>query len=209
MTDYNIVTMPLDRFMPEHHRLHVDIVAGLDDNCRMLPEELLVLCKITRDKDPQTIFEIGTFMGATTLRLAANSQADVYTLDLPPKGHPDFVPPPVDDPGLDVYPDSPGACFAETDYSGRIQQLYGNSQTFDYSPYLEKMDLVFVDGSHHFDLVLRDSMNAFKMLKPNGVIVWHDYEKWAPEVMDALQTVSQRFPLVHISGTSLAVYRDK
>lgn len=208
MTNHRVTTMSMDRLVPDHHRLPVDIVGGIDEHCRMLPEELLALCQIVRRQDPETIFEIGTFMGATTLRLAANSRGTVYTLDLPPKGHPDYVPPPVDDPDLDVYPDFPGACYADTPHSARIQQLYGNSQTFDFSPYYNTIDLVFVDGSHHFDPVLRDSMNAFKMLRPGGVIVWHDYGEWAPEVVDALRTVSRRFPLVHVSGTSLAVYRE-
>jgi len=171
--------------------------------------ELDVLCKIIRFKEPKRIFEFGTFIGRTTLHLAANSTAKIYTLDLPPKGHEDYLAPVVDDPELDVYPQQPGIKFQNTPYAERIQQLYGDSQRFDFSPFYGKVDCVFVDANHHYESVLRDSMNAFKMIKPDGVVIWHDYAPYAPGVIRALDMVSQRFPLIHIKGTSLAVYMGK
>jgi hypothetical protein len=43
------------------------------------------------------------------------------------------------------------------------------------------MDLVVVDASHTYAAVFSDSMNAFKMIKPGGVIIWHDYESMRSE----------------------------
>ena len=38
------------------------------------------------------------------------------------------------------------------------------------------MDLVFIDGDHHYESVLKDSATAFSLLKDSGsIIVWHDY----------------------------------
>jgi len=68
------------------------------------------------------------------------------------------------------------------------------------------MALVLIDGNRDYKFVLRDSMNAFKMIRPGGVIVWNGYSELALKVMQALKTVSERFPLFHISETSLVVY---
>lgn len=196
----------LDQLIPEASSLPVNLVEYQYEYGGMPRHELETLCKIVRHKQPRKIFEIGTFLGATTLRLAANSQAEVYTLDLPPKGHPDYVAPLVIDPESDVYPAEPGARFKDTPYAARINQILANSQTFDYSPYYGQFDLVFVDACHHYEFVLRDSHTAFKLIKPDGIIIWHDYANYAPGVRQALSEINEQYPILHIEGTSLAVH---
>lgn len=168
--------------------------------------ELMMLCRIVRYFQPNVVFEIGTYMGGTTLQLAANSHAKIYTLDLPPPGHKDYVLPQIMDPESDVYPEKPGIRYQSTSYADRIHQLYGNSQTYDFSPYYGTADLVFVDGCHHYEFVRRDSLNAIKMISPTGVILWHDYASYAPGVVRALNELNNDFTLRHIGGTSLAIY---
>ena len=202
------VTQPAESLFPGLMNLPVDMAGYILEYGGMPVEELRILCSLIRFHQPRTIFEIGTFKGGTTLRMAVNSQARITTLDLPPKGHRDHRPPSMTDPELDVYPERPGSRFQGSPHAARIDQVFADSQTFDYSSYFGKMDLVFVDACHHYEFVLRDSMNAFKMLAPGGIIVWHDYADYAPGVMQALDAVHGRFPLVHIAGTSLAVYRS-
>lgn len=202
------VTQPVERLFPGVLDQPVDMAGHISEYGGMPPEELRILCAVIRTCQPRTIFEIGTFKGGTTLRMAANSQAKIHTLDLPPKGHRDHRAPEMNDPELDVYPDMPGIRFRGSPHADRIEQLLADSRTFDYSPYFGKMDLVFVDACHHHDFVIRDSMNAFKLRAPGGIIIWHDYADYAPDVMRALETVHSRFPLVHIAGTSLAVYLE-
>ena len=71
------------------------------------------------------------------------------------------------------------------------------------------MDFVFVDGSHAYEYVLKDSESALKMIKPGGVILFHDYNTSWPGVTKALNelfTSNPRFKnLRHISQTSLAI----
>jgi predicted O-methyltransferase YrrM len=172
----------------------------------MPADELMLLCRIVRYRNPSVIFEIGTYLGGTTLQLTANSQALVYTLDLPPRDHPDYMKPEIDDPELDVYPDQPGIRFIETSYKSRIHQLFGDSVSFDFRPYWGKMDLVFVDGSHHPEFVLSDSRNALKMISSKGIVVWHDYASYAPGVVEVLENIAKTIPLKHIAGTSLVVH---
>jgi hypothetical protein len=204
-----IITRGIDEIIGNHNSISAKIFGDQMDYGEMPEHELGVLCKIVKNLQPKVIFEIGTFMGRTTLHLAANTEAQIYTLDLPPEGHIDYTAPLDHDPELDVYPQQPGVKFQNTPYATRIQQLYGDSQNFDFSPFYNKVDYVFVDANHHYEFVLRDSMNAFKMIKPNGVIIWHDYASYAPGVIRALDVVSQKFPIDHIEGTSLAVYFGK
>jgi hypothetical protein len=135
--------------------------------------------------------------------MAANSTAKIYTLDLPPetgekKRH-------VLDADRDVYPERSGAKFRETWYAQRIYQLFGDSQTFDFSPYYGRMDLVFVDACHHYEFVKTDSENAIKMMSPHAIILWHDYADYAPGVVQALNELSAKKQLFHLQGTSLVI----
>ena len=151
------------------------------------------------------IFEIGTYLGGTTLQLAANSKAKIYTLDLPPLGHRAYVQPEARDSELDVYTDRPGVRFQGSPYEERIFQLFGDSQAYDFKPYYGGVDLVFVDGCHHNEFVLVDSQNALNMMSAGGIVVWHDYAPYAPGVVQVLNELGKQIPLAHIAGTSLVI----
>ena len=95
-----------------------------------------------------------------------------------------------------------------------VQHLYGNSQTFDFTPYYHQFDMVFVDGDHHYEAVKKDTETAFQLLKDDrSVIVWHDYA-FDPEtirwnVFSAIldgTPADKRKHLYHISNTLCAVY---
>ena len=95
-----------------------------------------------------------------------------------------------------------------------VEQLYGDSQAFDFEPHLGKYDMVFVDGDHHYESVKKDTETAFKLLKgERSIIVWHDYGldpetiRW--DVMGAIldgAPAEKRKHIYHISNTLCAVY---
>ena len=96
----------------------------------------------------------------------------------------------------------------------QVEQVYGDSQTFDFKPYLGNFDMVFVDGDHHYESVKKDTETAFKLLKgEQGIIVWHDYGL-DPETIrwDVLGAILDGTPpekrknLYHVSNTLCAVY---
>jgi predicted O-methyltransferase YrrM len=178
---------------------------GADGN--VSARELIVLAQLVRSGAPRRLFEIGTFDGRTTLALAANSTPDavVHTLDLPPGV----------DTAMEIAPserafvDKPasGIRVHGTDLAHKVRQLYGDSATFDVSPY--PSDFVFVDGSHAYEYVVSDSAKARAMLAgQRGTIVWHDYGMW-PGVTRALNELQRRDTyyagMVHVAGTTLAV----
>jgi hypothetical protein len=186
---------------------------GVDGN--VSAHELDIISKLVKLTDPAVLFEIGTFDGRTTLNLAAHSRAEarVYTLDLPRTG--------MDAAGLPLavhdrkYVDKArsGGRFHGTDVAGKIVQLYGDSATFDYRPYVRKVDFLFIDGSHSYHYVLNDSWAALRMVRGRGLILWHDYvssgHRCWPGLVRALEELHAREPafrgLQHIAGTALVV----
>ncbi len=174
-------------------------------------KELLVLGAICRFTQPGRLFEFGTYTGVATLVCAMNGSpsATLDTLDLDPAvrathvhgmgkgGFPDFI---------------PGSAFRETPYGGRIRQRFGDSRSFDFTPYAKGVDLVFIDADHTYDFVLHDTTRALEMVRPGGILVWDDYIYTAehPEcsgVARCLNELAERFPCRHIAGTRLAVCR--
>ncbi len=186
-------------------------VAG-DGNVTLL--ELLAIVRLVRRHGPRRLMELGTFDGRTTLNLAANSppDAEVFTLDLPQDDlHNAQLPLAAWDKHY-IKKDVSGARYQGADCAGKIVQLFGDSATFDFSPYLQTVDFVFIDASHAYEYVLSDSQAALKMLRRGDgggtkVILWHDYGEWEG-VTRALDELARREPdfqeLQHIEKTSLA-----
>ena len=160
------------------------------------------------------VVEIGTFDGRTTLNLAINAAPGVTinTLDLPPEMATQF----------DLHPSErrfvekpkPGARFRAAqapwrERTAQIRQHLGNSATYDFSSLYGRAGLVFVNGSHAYDYALADSDTAFKLVAPNGVVVWHDYGVWEG-VTRALEEIeaTRKLGLRHIRGTSLVVWKS-
>ena len=177
-------------------------------------EELFLIAHIVKKYQPKRIFEIGTYRGTSTVTMALNSPDDckIYTLDVveqPPQEdediewiadykHPDDV-------GIQFR--NPEAEFTKKAYS-KIVQLWGNSTTFDYSPYMD-MDLVFVDGSHDFNTAYSDLYNALSMT--SGIVLAHDYAIWEPGVMGAVQKILKNFE-IHFyvwKGASMIGFGDE
>lgn len=171
----------------------------------MPPQDLYAVLRVAHWVKPQRVFEIGTFNGVTTANITVNTDADVYTLDLPLDMARNLKH--YDRPERDVVRarDQIGKFHRRFDCSGRIHQLYGDSCTFDFRPYFGGMDLVIVDACHMYDYVINDSQNALKLLSHNGAVVWHDFAN-SPDVTTALRRLAGRYSLFHIEGTWLALY---
>ncbi len=188
--------------------LDVREIDAVDGN--VSERELIAIARIVRNASPLALFELGTFDGRTTLNLAANSPAGaiVDTLDLPRESVDTSVAP------IHAherrYADKPesGARFRDTDMAAKIRQVFGDSGTFDFKPYHDQIDLVFVDASHTYEYVINDSLQALRMLRSGrGTILWHDYSRW-DGVTRALNELRRHHPafrdLSWIEGTTLA-----
>jgi predicted O-methyltransferase YrrM len=176
--------------------------------------ELGVIAKAAAGVEPgDLIVEIGTFDGRSTLNLAINSpaQCELFTLDLPPElpTHSRLEA----EERKYVEKPYPGARFVndpgkQEPATRKIHQLLGDSFVFDWSRYCGKAGLVFVDGSHAYEYVLKDSESALKLVRNGGCILWHDYGVWKG-VTKGLEELEQRakLGLTHVRGTSLVFAR--
>lgn len=160
-------------------------------------------------------FEFGTCTGKTAYLWARNApaEAQVVTLTLAPEQAAAYARG-ASDTDEDTKFALAESAFTEFLYSGtpeaaRITQLYGDSKSFDESPYVAWADLVFVDGSHAESYVESDSAKAMRIVRPGGLVVWHDYAgpSHAPGVFAALNRLAQRVPLHRVEGTTFVVWR--
>ena len=174
-------------------------------------EELAAMAFCTQAVDPNKIFEIGTFRGRTALNFALNSASDctIFTMDLSEEERLQMEGPSMADQTI-VTKSLTGIDYMDKGVDEKISQLFGNSLTFDFSPYFGQMDLVFVDGAHHFDAVRSDTRNALKMIRPGGVILWHDWGNYG-DYNDVIRGVFKEIDPQHITQiehTQLAFYQS-
>jgi predicted O-methyltransferase YrrM len=183
--------------------------AGYEDGAQQLLQ-LVIINSLCRRFHPERLFEFGTFRGRTTLNLAANSPdgATVFTLDLPRES--------LATSRFEILAGERGYVsqkdsrryFHDTPCAAKIVQLFGDSATFDYRPYVNSMDFIFIDASHSYDAVMNDSRRAMEMLRGgHGVILWDDYDGWYEGLTRAvaqLYTTDQAFrEMKKIRGTQL------
>lgn len=139
--------------------------------------ERLFLRWLCRGREGQSAFEFGTGQGATTA-LLADVGLKVWTLAL----------------------SSVGVCCRSS-----VTRHVGDSRQFDFSPHLGRMGVVFVDGGHDYQTVLSDTVAAYLLRAPGGVIVWHDCNIQHRDIWRFLLTLRAGRPIVRVEGTRLAV----
>jgi len=200
----------IDELVPPSERIQVQLyhLEGAGLYAPLL--ELACLALLTRYSKARAIFEIGTFYGRTALNFAVNSAEDavVYTLDLPDAEREEMISQANRDDARLIRQCRTGVEFRDSPYAGKIKQLYGNSLKFDFSPYYGKMDLVFIDGCHHYKAVMSDTANALKILKPGGLLIWHDFANFGDyhDVTRAILDVLPGNEVYQIEDTQLAIH---
>ena len=194
-------------------KLDITLLEPLGDAGNVTLLELMVISSLARRATPPVIFEIGTFDGRTALNIAANlwprrnglhfgsANAGLGRTKFPlAAGERSFV-----------AKASSGAKFVNTEYGPKITQLYGDSASFDFSAYVGRMGLVFVDGSHTREYLEQDSRTALQLAGNDAVILWHDYQQDWPGVIgglnDLYETNPAFFSLRQIEGTTLVMWQ--
>ncbi len=134
-------------------------------------------------KDAREILEIGSFVGASaTLFLTLLPKARIVCVD-PFTG---------DLHGGEAYNGDVTTIEARFDaamapYADRLEKIVSRSV-----PALDAMraegrsfDIIYIDGSHHHDDILVDSLLAWPLLKVGGLMMWDDYlggSTWAKPI---------------------------
>lgn len=177
------------------------VVEGhLDDHQRML------IAALAGCLGARTFFEIGTNRGRTTWTVARNNpEMRLFTLDVPSSDT--ALELGSDDVRFLRPDDACGEAFRGTPEADRITQLWGDSATFDFEPYAQTIDLVYVDGAHTYEYVASDTRKALRMLTPTGTIVWDDYgsNPGVYQLVNEFAATADR-PVFHVFGTRMAIY---
>jgi Methyltransferase domain len=140
--------------------------------------ERLCLGMLLKLQNPATIFELGTYRGATTLFLFKNISegAKLYSFDIP------------NDIGkartldrtklisLKDWSLEDDFCRDFFPKSDRVIQVYADLMEVDweYIRELPKPDFVFVDAYHSYEACLRDTKNIIGWVGDEAMVVWHD-----------------------------------
>jgi predicted O-methyltransferase YrrM len=197
--------------LPETKRVRAQIEHIPSDVIGTPLEQLACLVLLTQALQPKRIFEIGTFRGRTALNFALNApeHAEVFTLDLPPDDRVDAQHRTNASDAMIISESRTGSEYKGTDVECKITQLFGDSSSFDFSPYHGNVDLVYVDGAHDYDAVKEDSENAIRMLRPGGYALWDEFCNYGDynDVTRAVIDTVPRGEVVQVANTQLAVFR--
>lgn len=162
--------------------------------------ELEALVALVRSVHPRCMVEIGTNTGRTARALLDN----VPSLQR-------YI-------GIDVLPGYEFGCAVQSKevpldpghYANgdpRFELLLPPRGSFDLAPAdLGSCDVVFIDGDHSRRAVVHDTQLARQVLRPGGLIIWHDYHDLGTvDVREVLhEELQQGSSIAHIEGTWIA-----
>ena len=142
------------------------------------PLEKLCLGLLLKLQNPATIFEFGTYRGATTLLLFKNSStgARLFSFDIPSdidRAHD------VDRGKLINLSDGGLRDDFSREFfpkSRRVKQVYADLREVDwaYIRELARPDFIFIDADHSYEGCLRDSRHIIGWVGEEAMVVWHD-----------------------------------
>jgi hypothetical protein len=171
--------------------------------------DIVSLCVLARILQPKVVFEIGTLHGYTALHFALNTPADteIFTLDLP-RGHAgpvQLATTVVDEQHIRSSVTTHHYLFEGYPEAAKIRCLFGDSASFDFTPFHNRVGLFFIDGAHSYEYVRSDTLNALKCCPPGSVIAWHDFGRVGVNgVSRWLAKLARRYDVVATPGGSLA-----
>lgn len=188
------VEIPEDHLFILSSFVYQDLNSDIEKRLMKLTlKEILSLLVLIKKFKPRKIFEFGLYGGGSLYHFFLNTDDSVllYSLDYDLTNLADFI--------RKIFNENP-----------RIQIMQQNSLQFDPGPYLGLMDFIFIDGGHEYEVVKKDSENAFKMLNKKGIIVWDDYNKFCSGIFRYLnETQARGIKLSHIKDTSLVYFQNE
>lgn len=133
-----------------------DLMMDIDKIDAVGRDDLAILCSYATTR--MEILETGTRYGRTTMNLAK------------------FCPPGGRVVSIDLDQTNAKETLARMpeEIQKKVTLIQHDTNTFDFST-IGKFDMIFIDGDHSANGVISDTLNAIKILKPGGVIFWHDF----------------------------------
>lgn len=184
--------------LPDTGRFYFQTFRGVEASVTIT--EAAALAALIQLSEAKRVFEFGTYKGVSTTQLALNLPMDgiVYTLDLP-EDHPVYVE------YSRLASETGMKILVPEDVIWKVEFLKSDSAKFDTAPYRNSIDLVFVDGYHSYEYVKNDTEKGLEMLRPGGVIAWHDCVPDRPEIIRYLKSVHPLPTLVESTSLAYAI----
>ncbi len=162
--------------------------------------ETAILATLIGSVNPRVMIEFGCNRGITAKRLLENvpTLQRYIGIDVPPDYETVLWCQQSEVPrhaGCDAADDARFLLLTAPSWSIRAEQL-------------EPCDAVFIDGDHSAAAVTHESVLARALLRPGGIICWHDYGNPAVEVTAALDALhDQGWPIQCVEHSWLAFAR--
>jgi Methyltransferase domain len=164
---------------------------------RMEIDDSPIFRYIYRNFAPRRHLEYGTWRGEGTCYVLEECAATVWTLNLPFGEHSDdgsavYRAYPEELPELNEWgtrlgfqvgnwPQTDNLTFVGYKYilrgfGHRVAQVYTDSRAWDNSHYPDGFfDSCLIDGGHLPEIVINDTMQALRLVRSGGIIMWHDF----------------------------------
>jgi predicted O-methyltransferase YrrM len=161
-----------------------------------------LLVTLVRSVTPRVMIEIGCNQGRTAKIILDNvpTLERYIGIDVPPGTEPTL--------GCQrsEVPRTAGV-YAAPD--PRFWLLVRERGSLDVGPQdLEPADAIFIDGDHSRRAVAHDSQLSRSLVRPGGIVIWHDCGNEAVEVTPVLERLSEQgWPITAIQGSWLAYAR--
>ena len=101
--------------------------------------------------------------------------------------------------------------FSGKEIEKKIKVIFIDSREFDTKRYLNKFDLIFIDGGHTYSVVKSDTEKAFEMISDTGIIIWHDYvigKESCKDICKLINKIEKEKKIFHIKDTSMCYFRN-
>lgn len=69
-----------------------------------------------------------------------------------------------------------GRLYRERGFGNRVNQVFCDSLEWDTAAYPDSFfDTIMIDGGHGEGIVQSDTIKSLRLLRPGGIMIWHDY----------------------------------
>jgi methyltransferase family protein len=190
----------------------------------------VILRYVFRNFRPERHLEFGTWLGDGVLRCVEECDATVWTINLPdgesgengewayasraedaPAGA-QWSETHVTDAGIWVRTDAHGLIgrkYLNAGLGHRVCQIYADTRAWDVRHYPRGFfDSAFVDGGHGYDIVANDTRLAIELVRPGGLVMWHDFCP-LPEVTAACPSTQNVVAFVSATLDELAPFFER
>jgi predicted O-methyltransferase YrrM len=189
-----------------------------------------ILRQVFRQFRPMRHLEFGTLVGDGVLRVVEECDATVWTINLlegetKPSGQWAY--------GTEEDEVSAGASwrqeirsdtkvwvrndafgmvgrkYLQAGWGKRVCQIYADSREWDTRAYPSGFfDTCLIDGGHTADIVANDAAIAMRLVRPGGLVMWHDFCP-NPEVMAACDSTQGVFSYITTQASELERHFEK